>query len=155
MSSRGQLKGSHPIASHRRAPQVLGAAESPLTFKISLIWAFFDTCAADRTVAVFNLCLKRIKHGQNSSRLGTTCLTRHMMTCHAVHWQHHLKNPHHRKRQTSPFSSSGISNPTIPPVLSKTCTERNEGIAIGVPSTCSQSASSTPPIDFSRQISLP
>ncbi|PIO27875.1 hypothetical protein AB205_0023850 [Aquarana catesbeiana] len=92
LSSRGQFKGGHSIASHCRAPQVQGAADSPLTFKSSLVWAFFDTCAADRTVAVCNLCLKRMKHGQNSSRLGTTCLTRHMMTCHAVYWQQHLKD---------------------------------------------------------------
>ena len=38
---------------------------------------------------------------------------------------------------------------------SETCTERNEGVAISVPSPCSQSASSTPLSDFSRQISLP
>lgn len=113
MSSRGQLKGSHPTASHRRAPQVQGVADSPLILKSSLVWAFFDTCAADCTVAVCNLCLKRIKRGQNSTHLGTTCLTR------------------------------------------KTCTERNQGIAISATSTCSQSASSTPPSDFSRQISLP
>lgn len=37
----------------------------------------------------------------------------------------------------------------------QTCTDRNEGIEIGVPSTCSQSASGTPTSDFSRQISLP
>ncbi|PIO11154.1 hypothetical protein AB205_0103420, partial [Aquarana catesbeiana] len=97
MSSRGQLKGSHPIASHRRAPQVQGTAGSPLIFKSSLVWAFFDTCAADHTVAVCNLCMKRIKRGQDSSRLGTTCLTRHVMTYHAVHWQQHLKDPHQKK----------------------------------------------------------
>ncbi|PIO13245.1 hypothetical protein AB205_0133330, partial [Aquarana catesbeiana] len=125
MSSRGQLRGNHPTASHRRAPQVQGAADSPLILKSSLLWAFFDTCAADRTFAVCNLCLKWIKCGQNSSRLGTTCLTRHMTTSHAVRWQQHLKDPHQRKRWTSPCSSSGISNPTIPTVLSKTCTERN------------------------------
>ncbi|PIO12821.1 hypothetical protein AB205_0161470, partial [Aquarana catesbeiana] len=105
-----------------------------LNFKSSLVWAFFDVCTADSTIAVCNLCLKRIKRGQNSSRLGTTCLTRHMTTCHASCWQQHLKDQHQKKRPTSPCSSSGISNPTIQPVLSKTCTERNEGIAIGVPS---------------------
>ncbi|PIO13765.1 hypothetical protein AB205_0141880, partial [Aquarana catesbeiana] len=94
MPSRGQLKGCHPIASHRRAKQVQGAADSPHILKSSLVWAFFDTCAADRTVAVCNICLKRIKRRQNSSRLGTTCLTRHMTTSHAVRWQQHLKDPH-------------------------------------------------------------
>ncbi|PIO34604.1 hypothetical protein AB205_0178130, partial [Aquarana catesbeiana] len=52
MSSRGQLKGSHPTASHCRAPQVQAAADSPLILKSSLVWAFFDTCAADRTCHV-------------------------------------------------------------------------------------------------------
>ncbi|PIO34626.1 hypothetical protein AB205_0033940, partial [Aquarana catesbeiana] len=127
MPSRGQLKGSHPIVSHRRAKQVQGAADSLHILKSSLVWAFFDTCAADRTIAVCNICLKRIKRGQNSSCLGTTCLTRHMTTSHAVRWQQHLKDPHQRTRWTSPCSSSaGISNPTIPPVLAETCTERNE-----------------------------
>ncbi|PIO40471.1 hypothetical protein AB205_0208300, partial [Aquarana catesbeiana] len=84
MSSRGQLKGIHPTASHRRAPHVHGTTDSLLILKSLLVWALFNTCAADRTVAVCNLCLKRIKRGQNSSRLGTTCLTRHMTTSHAV-----------------------------------------------------------------------
>ncbi|PIO30330.1 hypothetical protein AB205_0022110, partial [Aquarana catesbeiana] len=130
MPSRGQPKGSTLTASLCKALHVQGAADSPLTFKSSLVWAFFDMCAADHTIAVCNLCLKWIKCGQNSSHLGTTCLTRHMMTCHAVRWQQHLKDPHQRKRQTSPCSSSGISNPTIPPVLSKNL-QRNEGICQG------------------------
>ncbi|PIO24495.1 hypothetical protein AB205_0066070, partial [Aquarana catesbeiana] len=109
MPSRGQLKGSHPTASHRRAPHVQSAADSPCILQSSLVWAFFDMCAADHTIAVCNICLKRIKRGQNSSRLGTTYLTKHM--------------------STSPYSSSaGISNPTIPSVLSETCTERSEGV---------------------------
>ncbi|PIO10982.1 hypothetical protein AB205_0140210 [Aquarana catesbeiana] len=37
MPSRGQLKGSHPIASHRRAKQVQGAADSPHILKSSLV----------------------------------------------------------------------------------------------------------------------
>ncbi|PIO11713.1 hypothetical protein AB205_0034650, partial [Aquarana catesbeiana] len=115
MPSRGQLKGSHPIASHHRAKQVQGAADSPHILKSSLVWAFFDTCVADHTIAVCNICLKRIKRGQNSSPLGTTCLTRHMTTSHAVRWQQHLKDPHQRTRRASPCSSSArISNPTIP-----------------------------------------
>ncbi|PIO11598.1 hypothetical protein AB205_0143370, partial [Aquarana catesbeiana] len=126
MPSRGQLKCSHPIASHRRAKQVQVAAGSPHILKSSLVWAFFDMGAADRTVAVCNICLKRINRGQKSSHLDTTCLTRHIMTSHAVCWQQHLKDPHQRTRRTSPYSSAGISKPTIPPVLSETCTERNE-----------------------------
>ncbi|PIO26889.1 hypothetical protein AB205_0197820, partial [Aquarana catesbeiana] len=127
MPSRGQLKGSHLTASHHRAPHVQGAADSPCILKSTLVWAFFDRYAADRTVAVCNICLKRIKRGQNSSPLGTTCLTRHMSTSHAVRWQQYLKDPHQRTRRTSPCSSSaGISDPTIPSVLSETCTERNE-----------------------------
>ncbi|PIO23387.1 hypothetical protein AB205_0122840, partial [Aquarana catesbeiana] len=129
MPSRGQLKGSQPTASHRRAPHVQGTAVSAHYCKSSLVWAFFETCAADRTVAICNICLKRISRGQNSSRLGTTCLTRHMPTCHAVRWQAYIKDPHQRTKWTSPCSSSaGISNPTIPSVLSETCTERNEGV---------------------------
>ncbi|PIO28757.1 hypothetical protein AB205_0084030, partial [Aquarana catesbeiana] len=127
MPSRGQLKGSQPTASHRRAPHVQGAADSARFSKSSLVWAFFEMCAADRTVAVCNICLKRINRGQNS--LGTICLTRHMSNSYAVHWQAYLKDPQERTRQTSPCSSSaGISNPTIPSVLSETCTERNEGV---------------------------
>ncbi|PIN97958.1 hypothetical protein AB205_0088910 [Aquarana catesbeiana] len=156
MPSRGQLKGSQPTASHRRAPHVQGAAESACFSKSSLVWAFFERCAADCTIAVCKICLKGIKRGQNSSRLGTTCLTRHMSNSHAVRWQAYLKDPHQRTRWTSPCSSSaGISNPTIPSVLSETCTERNEGVELGVPSTCGQSAISTPTSNCSRQISLP
>ncbi|PIO09079.1 hypothetical protein AB205_0200090, partial [Aquarana catesbeiana] len=87
MPSRGQPKGSTLTASHRRAPHVQGAAVSALYSKSSLVWAFFETSASDRTSAICNICLKRISRGQNISRLGTTCLTRHMLTCHAVHWQ--------------------------------------------------------------------
>ncbi|PIO23099.1 hypothetical protein AB205_0161130 [Aquarana catesbeiana] len=78
MPSRGQLKGSQPTASHSRAPHVQDAAVSARYYKSSLEWAFFETCAADHTVAICNICLKHISRGQNSSRLGTTCLTRHM-----------------------------------------------------------------------------
>ncbi|PIO34747.1 hypothetical protein AB205_0194040, partial [Aquarana catesbeiana] len=156
MPSSGQLKGSQPTASHCRAPHVQGAADSAHFSKSSLVWAFFVTCAADRTVAVCNICLKRIKRGQNGGRLGTTCLTSHMSNSNAVRWQAYLKDPHQRTRWTSPCSSSaGISNPTIPSVLSETCTERNEGVELGVPSTCGQSAIATPASDCSRQISLP
>ncbi|PIO24406.1 hypothetical protein AB205_0216300, partial [Aquarana catesbeiana] len=62
-------------------------------------------CAADRTVAVCNICLKRIKRGQNGSHLGTTCLTRHMSSSHAVRWQQYLQDPHQRTGRTSPYSS--------------------------------------------------
>ncbi|PIO16625.1 hypothetical protein AB205_0193760, partial [Aquarana catesbeiana] len=86
MPSRGQLKGRQLTASHRRALHVQGAADSARFSKSSLVWAFFDMCVADRTVAVCNICLKRIKRDQNSSRLGTTCLTRHMSSSHAVRW---------------------------------------------------------------------
>ncbi|PIN95034.1 hypothetical protein AB205_0028600, partial [Aquarana catesbeiana] len=87
MPSRGQPKGSTLTASHRRAPHVQGAAVSARYSKSSLVWAFFETSASDRTAAICNICLKRISHGQNISRLGTICLTRHMLTCHAVRWQ--------------------------------------------------------------------
>ncbi|PIO14804.1 hypothetical protein AB205_0146060, partial [Aquarana catesbeiana] len=129
MPSRGQPKGSTPTASHRRAPHVQGAAVSARYSKSSLVWAFFETSASDPTAAICNICLKHISRGQNITRLGTTCLTRHMSTCHAVSWQAYLKDPHQRTKRTSPCSSSaGISNPTIPSVLSETCTERNKGV---------------------------
>ncbi|PIO10114.1 hypothetical protein AB205_0059330, partial [Aquarana catesbeiana] len=116
MPFRGQLKGSTPTASHRRAPDVQGAAVSARYSK-----SIFEMSASDPTAAICNICLKRISRGQNITRLGTTCLTRHMSTCHAVRWQAYLKDPHQRTKQTSPCSSSaGISNPTIPSVLSET-----------------------------------
>ncbi|PIO13060.1 hypothetical protein AB205_0077750, partial [Aquarana catesbeiana] len=93
MPSRGQLKGSTQTASHRRAPHVQGAAVSACYSKSSLVWAFFETSALDPTTAICNICLKRISCGQNITCLGTTCLTRHMSTCHAVHWQAYLKDP--------------------------------------------------------------
>ncbi|PIO11155.1 hypothetical protein AB205_0077800, partial [Aquarana catesbeiana] len=87
MPSRGQLKGSTPTASHHRAPHVQGAAVSACYFKSSLVWASFEMSASDPTAAICNMCLKRISSGQNISHLGTTCLIRHMLTCHAVRWQ--------------------------------------------------------------------
>ncbi|PIO32066.1 hypothetical protein AB205_0005700, partial [Aquarana catesbeiana] len=116
MPSRGQLK----------APHVQGAAVSVRYSKSSLVWAFFETSASDPTAAICNICLKRISRGQNISHLGTTCLTIHMLTCHAVCCQVYLEDPHQKTKRTSPCcSSAGISNPTIPSVLSETCTERN------------------------------
>ncbi|PIO09523.1 hypothetical protein AB205_0113770, partial [Aquarana catesbeiana] len=87
MPSRGQLKGNTPTATHRSAPHVQGAAVSACYSKSSLVWAFFETSESDPTSAICNIYLKRISRGQNITRLGTTCLTRHMSTCHAVHWQ--------------------------------------------------------------------
>ncbi|PIO26653.1 hypothetical protein AB205_0105110, partial [Aquarana catesbeiana] len=87
MPSRGQPKGSTLTASHLRAPHVQGAAVSTCYSKSSLVWAFFETSASDGTTAICNICFKRISHGQNISRLGTSCLTRYMLTCHAVRWQ--------------------------------------------------------------------
>ncbi|PIO32267.1 hypothetical protein AB205_0215510, partial [Aquarana catesbeiana] len=94
--SRGQLKGSTLTASHLRAPHVQGAAISALYSKSSLVWAFFEMSTSDPTAAICNICLKRISRGQNISRLGTTYLTRHMLTCHADRWQAYLKDPHQR-----------------------------------------------------------
>ncbi|PIO15682.1 hypothetical protein AB205_0061850 [Aquarana catesbeiana] len=85
MLSRGLLKGRQLTESQRRAPHMQGTADFTRFSKSSLVWAFFQTCAADRTIAVCNICLKRIKHGQNNSCSGTTCLTRHMSSSHAVH----------------------------------------------------------------------
>ncbi|PIO10123.1 hypothetical protein AB205_0087070, partial [Aquarana catesbeiana] len=131
MPSRGQPKGSTLTASHPKAPHVQGAAVSARYSKSSLVWAFFETSASDCTAAICNICLKRISRSQNISCLGTTCLTRHMLTCPAVRWQAYLKDPHQRTKRTSPCSSSAeISNPTIPSVLSETCTERNEGVEL-------------------------
>ncbi|PIO13678.1 hypothetical protein AB205_0130970 [Aquarana catesbeiana] len=72
MPSRSHLKGSQPTASHRRAPQVQGAGDSSRYSKSSLVWAFFETWAADRTVTICNICLKHTKRGLDSKRLGTT-----------------------------------------------------------------------------------
>ncbi|PIO11841.1 hypothetical protein AB205_0013150 [Aquarana catesbeiana] len=158
MPSRGQPKGITLTASHRKALHVQGAAVSARYSKSSLVWAFFETMASDCTAAICNICLKRISCGQSISHLGTTCFTRHMLTCHAVRWQTYLKDPHQRTKRTSTCSSSAeISNPIIPSVLSETCTERNEGVELGVsqPSTCGQSAFSTPTSNCTRQISLP
>ncbi|PIO28808.1 hypothetical protein AB205_0163050, partial [Aquarana catesbeiana] len=158
MPSRGQLKGSTQTASHRRALHVQDAAVSARYSKSSSVWPFFEMSASDRTTAICNICLKRIWRGQNLTRLGTTCLTRHMSTCHAVRWHAYLKDPHQRTKWTSPCSSSaGISNPTIPSVLYEICTERNEGVELGVsqPSICRQSAIGTPKSCCTRQISLP
>ncbi|PIO29593.1 hypothetical protein AB205_0032110, partial [Aquarana catesbeiana] len=131
MPSRGQPKGSTLTASHRRAPHVQGAAVSVHYSKSFLVWAFLETSASDRTTAICNICLKPISCGQNISCLGTTCLTRLMLTYHAVHWKAYLKDSHQRTKRTSPCSSSaGISNPTIPSVLSETCTERNEDVEL-------------------------
>ncbi|PIN95484.1 hypothetical protein AB205_0146300, partial [Aquarana catesbeiana] len=74
MPSRGQHKGSIPTASHRRAPHVQGAAVSARYSKSSLVWAFFETSASDPAAAICNICFKRILRGQNTTRLGTTCL---------------------------------------------------------------------------------
>ncbi|PIO13777.1 hypothetical protein AB205_0167380 [Aquarana catesbeiana] len=118
MPSRGQLKSSTPSASHRRAPHVQGAAVSARYSQSSLVWAIFEMSASNPTAAICNICLKRISRGQNITRLGTTYLTRHMLTYHAVRWQTYLKDPHQRTKRTSPCSSSAeISNPTIPSVL--------------------------------------
>ncbi|PIO12759.1 hypothetical protein AB205_0169890, partial [Aquarana catesbeiana] len=86
MPSRGQLKSSTLTASHHGVTHVQGAAVSACYSKSSLVWAFFEMSASDRTAAICNICLKRISRGQNISRLGTICLTRHMLTCHAVRW---------------------------------------------------------------------
>ncbi|PIO15063.1 hypothetical protein AB205_0046560, partial [Aquarana catesbeiana] len=128
MPSRGQLKGSTPTASHRMCRALLSLCVIP---KVLCCGPFFEMSASDPTTAICNICLKRISCGQNITRLGTTCLTRHMLTCHAVRWQAYLKEPHQRTKRSSPCSSSaGISNPTIPSVLSETCTERNEGVEL-------------------------
>uniref|UniRef100_A0A8C5MBG2 Uncharacterized protein n=1 Tax=Leptobrachium leishanense TaxID=445787 RepID=A0A8C5MBG2_9ANUR len=70
----------------------------------SAVWEFFKKCAADRIVAICNLCQMRLKHGKDSGRLGTTCLRRHMSSCHASRW-----------RKTLRRSSSPVSTPTICP----------------------------------------
>ena len=150
MPSRGQLKGSTPTASQRRAPHVQGAAVSQRYSKSFLVWAFFETSASDRTAAICNICLKRISRGQNITRLGTTCSSRHMSTCHAARWQAYQKDPHQRPKRSSPCPSV-TSNPTRPLVLSAACTE---GVEIGV-SQRSSGSTSGQSTDITRQISLP
>ena len=50
------------------APHVQGADVAPRYSKSSLVWAFFETSASDRTAAICNICLKRICQGTNRRR---------------------------------------------------------------------------------------
>ncbi|XP_077321726.1 zinc finger BED domain-containing protein 6-like isoform X1 [Lithobates pipiens] len=152
-SSRGshhrRVESSHPILSDR------GAHITWPTSQISAVWAFFSTCAADRSVAICNLCRKQIKRGKNTSHLGTTCLTRHLNSHHSARWQQHLKATH--KGHNSSHSSSFISTPAIyHDDLLAASTDKDDDIAKGVTGPCNASASSTPPaVEYSRQIFLP
>uniref|UniRef100_A0A8C5QAH9 BED-type domain-containing protein n=1 Tax=Leptobrachium leishanense TaxID=445787 RepID=A0A8C5QAH9_9ANUR len=107
-------------------PGVGDAVVSKQMYRKSAVWEFFKKCAADRTVAICNLCQMRIKRGKDIPRLGTTCLRRHMTTCHTSRWHNTL----HRSS-----SSSSASTPTLCPAMSlpTTSTDRDDATVMGVP----------------------
>uniref|UniRef100_A0A8C5QL81 BED-type domain-containing protein n=1 Tax=Leptobrachium leishanense TaxID=445787 RepID=A0A8C5QL81_9ANUR len=116
-------------ASDVRAAQVQSTVVSKHTRRNSAVWEFFRKCAADRTVAICNLCQMRLKRGKDTGCLGTTCLRRHMTTCHAFRWCKTL----HR-------SSSLVSTPTICLAMSltPTSTDRDNATVMDVPGPSSQ-----------------
>uniref|UniRef100_A0A8C5M377 BED-type domain-containing protein n=1 Tax=Leptobrachium leishanense TaxID=445787 RepID=A0A8C5M377_9ANUR len=123
------------------AAQVQSAVVSKHMYRMSAVWEFFKKCAADRTVAICNLCQMRIKCGKDIPRLGTTCLRRHMTTCHASRWHNTL----HRSS-----SSSSVSTPTICPAMSlpTTSTDRDNATVMGVPGPSSECDSIPSPEDL-------
>uniref|UniRef100_A0A8C5MAC7 BED-type domain-containing protein n=1 Tax=Leptobrachium leishanense TaxID=445787 RepID=A0A8C5MAC7_9ANUR len=141
MSNRSQSKTSDVRAAH-----VQSAVVSQHTSRISAVWEFFTTCEADCSVAICKLCRKRIKRGKDIRHLGTTCLRRHMTTCHASRWHNTL----HRS------SSSSVSTPTICPAMSlpTTSTDRDDATVMGVPRPSSESASIPSAADLCSQISF-
>ncbi|PIO25038.1 hypothetical protein AB205_0178700, partial [Aquarana catesbeiana] len=144
-----RVESSHPIPSHS------AAVISRPTPQSSAVWAFFSTSAADRTVAICKLCLRYIKRDKNTNHLGTTCLTRHLMSNHSARWQEHLiATQKGYKYVPPPYPLQ--SAPAIPShYLSKASTDRDDGIAQRVPGPSSTIISSKPAVDCIRQISLP
>uniref|UniRef100_A0A8C5MP76 BED-type domain-containing protein n=1 Tax=Leptobrachium leishanense TaxID=445787 RepID=A0A8C5MP76_9ANUR len=118
MANRSQSKTSEV-----KAAQVQSAVVSKHMYRKSAVWEFFKKCAADHTVAICNLCQVRIKRAKDSPCLGTTCLRRHMTTCHASCWHNTL----HR-------SSSSVSTPTICPAMSlfTTSTDSDDATVMAV-----------------------
>ncbi|XP_077345468.1 uncharacterized protein LOC143989267 isoform X2 [Lithobates pipiens] len=81
----------HPLYQHRASRLVQATVIPRRTPHSSAVWAFFTTCTEDRTVVICSVCLKRVSRGNNVSRLGTTCMKRHMACHHAAQWEQHLK----------------------------------------------------------------
>uniref|UniRef100_A0A8C5P6E1 BED-type domain-containing protein n=1 Tax=Leptobrachium leishanense TaxID=445787 RepID=A0A8C5P6E1_9ANUR len=127
-------------------PWVQSAVVSKHTSRNSAVWEFFKKCAADPIVAICNLCQMRRKRGKDSGRLGTTCLRRHMTTCHTSRW-----------RKTLRRSSSSVSTPTICPAMSltPTSTDRDDATVMDVPGSSSQCDSIPSAEDLRSQITLP
>uniref|UniRef100_A0A8C5MHN7 BED-type domain-containing protein n=1 Tax=Leptobrachium leishanense TaxID=445787 RepID=A0A8C5MHN7_9ANUR len=143
MTNRSQSKASEVTAA-----QVQSAVVSRHMYRKSAVWEFFKKCAADRTVAICNLCQMRIKRGKDIPRLGTTCLRRHMTTCHASRWHNTL----HRSS-----SSSSVSTPSICPAMSlpTTSTDRDDATVMGVPGPSSECDSIPLVEDLRNQVTLP
>ncbi|KAG2465929.1 ZP4 protein, partial [Polypterus senegalus] len=86
---------SHPQNVASRASQTVRAGR-----RASPVWAFFYVSASDDSVAICNLCTKRIRRGCQGSHLGTTALILHMKRHHSLRWQQYLA-----RRSQSPSSS--------------------------------------------------
>uniref|UniRef100_A0A8C5MU29 BED-type domain-containing protein n=1 Tax=Leptobrachium leishanense TaxID=445787 RepID=A0A8C5MU29_9ANUR len=134
---------SQSKASDVRAAQVQSAVVSKHTSRNSAVWEFFKKCTADRTVAICNLCQMRLKRGKETRCLGTTCLRRHMTTCHASRWHKTMRR-----------SSSPVSTPTICPAMSltPTSTDRDDATVMDVPGPSSQCDSIPSAEDLRSQI---
>uniref|UniRef100_A0A8C5LLE5 BED-type domain-containing protein n=1 Tax=Leptobrachium leishanense TaxID=445787 RepID=A0A8C5LLE5_9ANUR len=145
-SSMTNRSTSQSKASDVRAAQVQSALVSKHTSRNSAVWEFFKKCAADRTVAICNLCQMRLKCGKDTGRLGTTCLRRHMTICHASRW-----------RKTLRRSSSPVCTHTICPAMSltPTSTDRDDATVMDVPGPSSQCDSIPSAEDLRSQITLP
>uniref|UniRef100_A0A8C5PTF5 BED-type domain-containing protein n=1 Tax=Leptobrachium leishanense TaxID=445787 RepID=A0A8C5PTF5_9ANUR len=130
-----------------RAALVQSAVVSKHTSRNSAVCKFFKKCAADPTVAICNLCQMRLKRGKDTGRLGTTCLRRHMTTCHTSCWRKTLRRS----------SSSSVSTPTVCPAMSlpTTSTDRDDATVMDVPGPSSQSDSIPSAEDLRSQITLP
>uniref|UniRef100_A0A8C5LXF4 BED-type domain-containing protein n=1 Tax=Leptobrachium leishanense TaxID=445787 RepID=A0A8C5LXF4_9ANUR len=139
---------SQSTASHVRAAPVQSAVVSKNTCRNSAVWEFFKNCAADPTVAVCNLCQRRLKHRINTGHLGTTCLRRHMNKCHTSRWGKTL-------RRSS--SSSSVSTHTVCPAmqLPTTSTDRDDATVMDVPAGPSSQCDIPVAEDLRSQITLP
>uniref|UniRef100_A0A8C5Q2H0 BED-type domain-containing protein n=1 Tax=Leptobrachium leishanense TaxID=445787 RepID=A0A8C5Q2H0_9ANUR len=147
-SSMTNRSTSQSKASDVRAALVQSAVVSKHTCRNSVVWEFFKKCAAERTVAICNLCQMRLKRGKDTGHLGTTCLRRHMNTCHTSRWRETL-------RRSS--SSSFVSTPTVCPAMSlpTTSTDRDDATVMDVPAPSSQCDSIPSAEDLRSQITLP
>uniref|UniRef100_A0A8C5W749 BED-type domain-containing protein n=1 Tax=Leptobrachium leishanense TaxID=445787 RepID=A0A8C5W749_9ANUR len=139
---------SQSKASDVRAAQVQSTIVSKHTCRNSAVWEFFKKCAADPAIAICNLCQMRLKRGKDTGCLGTTCLRRHMTSCHTS-----------RGRKTLRRSSSpSVSTRTVCPAMSlpaTTSTDRDDATVMDVPGPSSQCDSIPSAEDLRRQITLP